>query len=71
MTRKQIYEIIEKDDGSSVWSHLYDVFMFGCIILSVVPLMFWEDYPIFWWIELFITTVFVMDYVEKVEFGDM
>ena len=63
MTRKQIYEIIEKDDGSSVWSHLYDVFMFGCIILSVVPLMFWEDYPIFWWIELFITTVFVMDYI--------
>ena len=63
MTRKQIYEIIEKDDGSSVWSHLYDVFMFGSIILSVVPLMFWEDYPIFWWIELFITTVFVMDYI--------
>ena len=45
--------------------------MFGSIILSVVPLMFWEDYPIFWWIELFTTTVFVMDYVEKVEFGDM
>ena len=63
MTRKQIYEIIEKDDGSNVWSHLYDVFMFGCIILSVVPLMFWEDYPIFWWIELFTTTVFVMDYI--------
>ena len=63
MTRKQIYEIIEKDDGSSVWSHLYDVFMFGCIILSVVPLMFWEDYSIFWWIELFTTMVFVMDYI--------
>ena len=63
MTRKQIYEIIEKDDGSNVWSHLYDVFMFGCIILSVVPLMFWEDYSIFWWIELFTTTVFVMDYI--------
>ena len=22
MTRKQIYEIIEKDDGSSVWNYL-------------------------------------------------
>jgi len=43
MTRKHIYEIIEKDDGSNIWSHIYDVFMFGCIILSVVPLMFWED----------------------------
>lgn len=44
---------------------------YGCIILSVVPLMFWDEPPFFWWIELFITTVFVMDYVEKVEFGDM
>lgn len=35
MTRKQIYEIIEKDDGSNVRSHLYDVFMFFTIILSV------------------------------------
>jgi len=26
MTRKDIYTIIEKDDGSSIWSHVYDVF---------------------------------------------
>lgn len=63
MTRKQIYEIIEKDDGSNVWSHLYDVFMFACIILSVVPLMFWEFRPIFIYIELFTTTVFIIDYI--------
>ena len=43
MTRKQIYEIIEKDDGSNIWSHIYDVFMFCTIILSVVPLMFWDE----------------------------
>ena len=35
MTRKEIYEIIEKDDGSNVWSHLYDVFMFVIIILRL------------------------------------
>lgn len=63
MTRKQIYEIIEKDDGSNVWSHLYDVFMFVTIILSVVPLMFWDYYPIFTYIEIFTTTVFVIDYI--------
>lgn len=63
MTRKQIYTIIEKDDGSSLWSHIYDVFMFGCIILSVVPLMFWDSYPVFWWIEMFTTTVFIIDYI--------
>ena len=63
MTRKQIYEIIEKDDGSNVWSHIYDVFMFGCIILSVVPLMFWETYPEFIYIEAFTTAVFIIDYI--------
>ena len=36
MTRQQIYTILEKDDGSNVWSHVYDVFMFVTIILSVV-----------------------------------
>lgn len=63
MTRKEIYTIIEKDDGSNIWSHIYDVFMFGCIVLSVVPLMFWDEYPIFRWIELFTTSVFIIDYI--------
>ena len=63
MTRKEIFTIIEKDDGSNIWSHIYDVFMFGCIILSVVPLMFWDEYPVFRWIELFTTTVFIIDYI--------
>ena len=63
MTRKDIYTIIEKDDGSSIWSHVYDVFMFCTIILSVVPLMFWDEYPIFWYIEVFTTTVFIIDYI--------
>ena len=34
MTRKQIYAIIEKDDGSNIWSHVYDVFMFCTIGFS-------------------------------------
>ena len=63
MTRKEIYTIIEKDDGSNIWSHIYDVFMFCTIILSVVPLMFWDEYPIFWWIEVFTTMVFIIDYL--------
>lgn len=63
MTRKQIFEIIEKDDGSNVWSHLYDVFMFVIIILSVVPLMFWDYHPIFTYIEIFTTTIFIIDYI--------
>ena len=63
MTRKQIYQIIEKDDGSSFWSHIYDVFMLCMIILSVVPLMFWEEYPVFKYIEAITTAVFIIDYL--------
>lgn len=63
MTRKQIFDIIEKDDGSNVWSHLYDVFMFVVIIFSVVPLMFWDYHPVFTYIEVITTTIFIIDYV--------
>lgn len=63
MTRKQIYEVIEIDEGTNVWSHLYDVCMFIIIILSVVPLMFWEHHRYFFYIEVFTTTVFIIDYI--------
>ena len=62
MTRKQLYEIIEIDEGTNVWSHLYDVGMFIIIILSVVPLMFWEHHLYFTYLEFFTTTVFIIDY---------
>lgn len=63
MTRNEIYTIIEKDDGNNVWSHLYDMFMLVMIILSVVPLMFWDAHPVFPYIEFVTTTVFIIDYL--------
>ena len=63
MTRKQLYEIIEIDEGTNVWSHLYDVSMFIIIILSVVPLMSWHYHRYFFYIEVFTTTVFIIDYI--------
>ncbi len=63
MTRKQLYEIIEKDDGNNIWSHLYDVFMYITIILSVVPLMFWEHRPVFLYLEIVTTIIFIIDYI--------
>lgn len=63
MTRKEIYAILEKDDGSNFWSHVYDMFMLVMILLSVVPLMFWDEHRIFRKIELVTTTVFIIDYL--------
>ena len=63
MTRKELFEIIEIDHGTNVWSHLYDVVMFITIILSVVPLMFWEYHKGFFYLEIFTTVVFIIDYI--------
>ena len=63
MTRKELYELIEIDEGTNVWSHLYDIIMFIIIILSVVPLMFWEHHQYFTYLEAFTTTVFIIDYI--------
>ena len=63
MTREELYEIIEIDEGTNFLSHLYDVGMFIIIILSVVPLMFWEHHIYFTYLEAFTTTVFIIDYI--------
>ena len=36
--RKRIFEIIEKDDGDDLASHVYDIGMIVVIILSLLPL---------------------------------
>lgn len=63
MTRKQLYQIIEKDEGTNLWSRIYDWLMLVMIIVSVVPLMFWDEHPAFRYIEIFTTTVFIIDYL--------
>lgn len=63
MTRKRILEIIEKGEQSDKVSIAYDVLMFIAIIVSIIPLMFAEEYPAFKWIELVTVTIFIMDYV--------
>ncbi len=63
MKKNAIFQILERDDGANFWSRLYDWFMLCMIFLSVVPLMFWERRPIFVYIEIFTTTVFIIDYL--------
>jgi hypothetical protein len=37
--RRYIYTIIEKDDGSNVWSRVYDIFMFSSLFgVAVIAL---------------------------------
>lgn len=63
MDRNGLFQIIERADGKSIWSQVYDVFMLLTIVVSVVPLAFWDEYPCFIYIEWVTTAVFIVDYL--------
>lgn len=63
ISREKIYRIIEqgREDGKS--GTAYDTIMFLAILASIVPLMFVNEYPVFWYIELATCSLFVIDYL--------
>lgn len=70
-TRARLYEIVEKGRKSDALSIAYDVFMFAAILVSIVSLMFVEDYPIFKWFELVTVTIFILDYLFRWSTADL
>ena len=63
MTRRRILEIVEKGKQSDKTSIAYDILMLIAITVSIIPLMFVEDYPVFKWFELITVTIFILDYL--------
>jgi len=62
MLRQEIYNLINRDRRGSLASRVYDWFMLVMILLSIVPLMFIKDYPVFRPIEILTVAVFIVDY---------
>lgn len=60
--RKALYEAIEGDTQSSIW---YGRIMTVIIIVSLVPLCFWEDTAIFYIIEYVCVLIFIIDYIAR------
>lgn len=57
--RKRIYSLLESSrDGD--W---YDILMLVAILVSVVPLMFVEEYAVFRVIEIVTVSIFIVDYI--------
>lgn len=57
--RKKIYSLLESSrDGD--W---YDILMLVAILVSVVPLMFVEEYAVFRVIEIVTVSIFIVDYL--------
>ena len=63
MSRKRIFEIIEKPDGNNRLSPLYNILMIVMIILSLIPLAFKDYRPFFRIIDRTAVIVFIVDYL--------
>ena len=61
--RKRIYEIIEFGRRGGTASVVYEYLMLVAIIASIVPLMFWEEKPVFRVIEAVTVSFFILDYL--------
>lgn len=63
MSRKRIYEIIEKSEGHDTLSAIYDYSMIVVIIVSLIPLAFKEDTPLFFAADKVTVAIFIIDYI--------
>ena len=63
MSRKRIFEIIEKSDGHDTLSAIYDYSMIVVIIISLIPLAFKQDTPLFFDADKVTVAIFIIDYI--------
>lgn len=63
--RKRLFEIIELSRDNDRASHAYDFFMMAVIILSLLPLVFKQEYPILTAIDRAAAVVFLCDYAAR------
>lgn len=63
--RKKIFNIIEPSKNGSWLDAAYDILMLLAITVSIVPLMFMNNYPIFKYFEIVTVTLFILDYLMR------
>lgn len=68
--RKKIYEVINSNESISMASKVYDVVMLTTIIVSIIPLLFKDNYPIFEIIDTVTVSLFIADYILRLMTAD-
>ena len=63
MTRKRIYEIIEKSETNDRFSSIYGFSMMFIIVASLIPLAFKTDNQVFDIIDKVCVVIFIIDYI--------
>lgn len=69
--KAKIYDIIELGEEYKKQNKTYTIFMFICIILSLIPLCFKEDNYYFQIIDKATVTVFIIDYLLRLYTADI
>lgn len=69
--RKRLFSVIEPSNGFNKASTIYDFVMMVVIIASLVPLAFKESYPVFDYIDLAASLIFVIDYLLRLLTADL
>lgn len=65
MRLERLYQIVAKGTDNDKISKIYDAIMLLAIIVSIIPLMFTEDYPFFRISEIITTAIFIFDYLAR------
>ena len=68
--RKRIFQIIELSNNDDRLSSLYDYFMMLVIAVSLIPLAFKTDLPVFHIVDKISVTIFIVDYLLRLMTAD-
>lgn len=63
MNRKRIFAIIEKGSTHTLIGRIYEDIMLLMIIISLLPLVFVQQRPIFIWFDRISVSAFILDYI--------
>ena len=69
--RQRIYEIIAIAKDDDIASTVYDIIMMVTILVSLIPLAFTEEYPVFSVINNVTVVIFIIDYVMRFLTADL
>lgn len=70
MRRERLFEIIEAADENDRASNLYDILMMITIVVSMIPLAFKKERPLFVTVERVATVIFSVDYLLRLYTAD-
>ena len=61
--RRRLYEIVEQAQNDDKLSLFYDIFMIVVVIISLIPLGFKDEYPVFKITDVCTAIIFAIDYL--------